>query len=111
MKTLVNMKTLIFILCLGLMVAGCKKNNETPYQSQGIITGYDLRTCQTCGGIEIIIANDTAKNPPPFYDINSTLPQLGISANSKFPIDVSLNWKHDPSALGSIIVSQIKVTN
>jgi len=105
------MKTLIFVFCLGLMVAGCKKTNEDHYQSQGVITGYDLRTCQTCGGIEIIIKNDTTKNPPPFYDINSTLPQLGISANSKFPIDVSLNWKHDPSAPGSIIVSQIKVIN
>ena len=105
------MKTLILVFCLGLIVVGCKKTNEDHYQSQGVITGYDLRTCQTCGGIEIIIKNDTTKNPPPFYDINSTLPQLGISANSKFPIDVSLNWKHNPSAPGSILVSQIKVIN
>jgi hypothetical protein len=65
-----------------------------------------------CGGLEITIKNDTTKNPPPFYEINASLQQLGISENAKFPINVSLNWKHDTLPLGPynyIIVSQIKV--
>jgi len=106
------MKTSILVLSLGLMIVGCKKNNEAPYQSKGIIIGYDYRTCAMCGGLEITIENDTTKNPPPFYEINASLQQLGISENTKFPINVSLNWKHDTLPLEAyryIIVSQIKV--
>ena len=69
--------------------------------------------CAICGGLEITIKNDTSKNPPAFYEINSTLSQLGISENTKFPINVSLNWKHDTGIFGNynyITVSQIKVT-
>ena len=107
------MKTLMFIFCISLLIAiGCKKTNEKPYQSEGVITGYDYRMCAMCGGLEITIKNDTSKNPPPFYEINSTLAQLGISDNTKFPINVSLDWKRDTGALGSfhyITVSQIMV--
>ena len=108
----VNMKTSMLILCLGLMIVGCKKTNELPYQSHGVITGYDTRMCPMCGGLEITIANDTTKTPPPYYKINAGLQQLGISENTKFPINVSLNWKHDTLPLGAyhyILVSQIKV--
>ena len=80
------MKTLILFLCLSLIFAGCKKNNVRPYQSQGIITSYDLRKCASpaCGGLLITIKNDTAKNPPAYYHIGSTLAQLGISESTKF---------------------------
>jgi hypothetical protein len=106
------MKALIFICCLGIIVISCKKNTASPFQSQGVITGYDLRACAMCGGLEIVIKNDTAKNPPSFYEINATLQQLGINGNAAFPINVSLNWKRDTSPLGAynyIVVSQIKV--
>ncbi len=110
------MKALLIFLCFALIFIGCKKSTVGPYKSQGTITGYDLRECPTpgCGGLEIIIKNDTAKNPPSFYLINSTLPQLGISADTKFPINVSLNYKPDTGIFAHynyILVSQIKVIN
>lgn len=108
------MKTLFFIVCLGVIFISCKKTGVSPYQSQGVITGYDPRTCAQCGGLFIIIKNDTTKNAPPHYDINETLQQLGIDPNAKFPINVSLNWMHDTTSLGRygyIIVTKIKVNN
>lgn len=108
------MKTLILIPCLILFSAGCKKVNETPYMNQGAILGYDLRDCPSplCGGLLITIKNDTAKNPPPFYHTNSGLQQLGITENSKFPINVSLNYKPDTGIFKTyhyIIITQIKI--
>jgi len=104
------MKTLIILLCAGFIFIGCKKTGMAPYESEGTITGYDLRTCAMCGGLEIVIKNDTTKNAPPFYDINSTLQQLGINENTTFPINVDLNWKHDTQCAGNIIiVSKIQV--
>jgi hypothetical protein len=112
------MKTLILIFCLGLIIAGCKKGSVSPgpYQSQGVLTGYDLRMCPSplCGGLLITIKNDTSKNPPPFYHINSSLAQLGISESTQFPINVSLNYKPDTGIFATynyIIVTQIKVVH
>ncbi|GAC1307974.1 MAG: hypothetical protein NVSMB24_20860 [Mucilaginibacter sp.] len=59
----------------------------------------------------IDIQNDTLKNPP-YRLINKTLLQLGIPENTKFPINVHLNWKPDTGLFGSfhyIVVSQITV--
>jgi len=99
---------------MGLIVIGCKKTNESLYQSQGVITGYDPRMCPSplCGGLLITIKNDTSKNPPPFYHINSILPQLGISDNTAFPINVNFKYKPDTGLLAKynyIIVTQITV--
>ena len=110
------MKTLIFIVCMGMFFISCKKTGTgvAPYQSRGVITGYDPRTCAECGGLFITIKNDTTKNAPPRYDINESLQQLGINPNATFPINVSLDWKHDTTALGGfgyIIVTKIKVDN
>ena len=104
---------LIIILCIGLLFA-CKKSGEAPYQSSGVLIGYDPRACPTplCGGLEITIKNDTAKNPPAFYQINASLQQLGISENTKFPINVLLNWKRDTGIFAGsnfILVSKIQV--
>ena len=79
----------------------------------GTLTGYDPRECPFCGGLYITIKNDTTKNAPAFYDINSDLQQLGINPNAKFPINVTLDWKRDTSIHGGnyIIVSRIKVIN
>ena len=110
------MKLSIVILSFAILVLGCKKNNIALYKSRGIITGYDLRLCQSpeCGGLLITITNDTAKNPPLFYHINSTLTQLGIGENAKLPINVSLNYKPDTGIYLTyhyILVTQIKVIN
>lgn len=111
-----KMKSFILIICLGLVFISCKKTGTgvAPYQSQGVITGYDPRMCPMCGGLFITIKNDTTKNAPSRYDINQSLQQLGINPNATFPINVSLNWKRDTSALGAfgyIIVTKIKVDN
>ena len=109
------MKPLILILLIALTFAGCKKSNESPYQSQGVITGDEILFCDAaalkCGGLEIKIKDDPTKNPPPYYLISSDLQQLGINPNTKFPINVSLNWTHDTTATDYIIVSNVKVLN
>jgi hypothetical protein len=109
------MKALICILLVGMLFWGCKKSTDTEtYQSQGVITGYDMRACASpyCGGLFITIKNDTTKNTPQYYLINSTLQALQISESTPFPINVSLNWKHDtsiPSINYHIIVTKIRV--
>jgi hypothetical protein len=116
------MKTLFLFLCLALCFTGCKKPNEAPpHQSTGVLAGIDNEYCPSlaCNVIKITISNDTAKNPPPFYLTNSTLPQMGIDSNTKFPIKVSLDYKPDTGYLATglyvplhfIIVSQVKVIN
>jgi hypothetical protein len=108
------MRPIVLFLLMALTFAGCKKSNESPYQSLGVITGEDLIFCPLalkCGGLEITIKNDPTKNPPPFYLIYSNLQQLGIDPNTKFPINVSLDWKHDTTATDYIIVSNVKIVN
>jgi hypothetical protein len=98
-----------------MLLWGCKKSADTEqYQSQGVITGYDLRQCASpyCGGLFITIKNDTTKNAPANYLISSTLQSLQISESTPFPINVSLNWKHDasiPAINYHIIVTKIRV--
>ena len=110
------MKPIIFIFCLGFIFAGCTKVKITPYQSQGVLIGFNMRMCPepSCGGMIITINNDTAKNPPPYYLINETLKQMDINENTQFPINVSLDFKRDTGLFGSynyIVVSKIKLDN
>ena len=111
------MKRTFLTLAVIVLLFSCKKTSESPYQSQGVIIGesYADYTCAYCGGIEIQIKNDPSKNPPPYYRINSTLQDLGISPNAKFPINVSLDWKPDTipdlAAHNYIIVTKLKVTD
>ena len=108
------MKPLILILLIALTFAGCKKNNQSPYQSQGVIISDDIFFCaaaQKCGGLKITIKNDPTKNPPPYYYVDSDLQELGINPNTKYPINVSLSWKHDTTSTDYIIVSNVKVLN
>jgi hypothetical protein len=107
------MKILMFFLCIGLLSA-CKKSGEAPYQSRGVLIGYDPRECPAtfCGGLQITIKNDTTKNPFPVYNINASLQQLGISERTKFPVNVLLNWRRDTgifAATNLILVSKIMV--
>ncbi len=106
------MKKFILILCSVLLLISCKKSNESPCKSSGVLVGYDYSMCSFCGGIKITIKNDTTTNQPPFYRIGKTLSELGIGENTKFPINVSLNWRRDTSVLKEgyyIIVDLIKV--
>ena len=106
------MKKIVIMLFLSVVVTRCKRTSVDPYQSRGILTGYDFGACAFCGGIKITIQNDTTMNAPPFYRIDTTLSQLGINKNTAFPINVQLNWQR---RLGSnpgnyIIVSRIMQT-
>jgi hypothetical protein len=108
------MKTCIVIVLLALLFVACKKSNETAarYQSQGVITGVQILFCPAnlhCGGVEIKIKNDTTKNAPPMYLIDTAITALGISPNANFPVNVSLDWNHDSNYAGYIIVKRLKV--
>jgi hypothetical protein len=111
------MKALICFLLVVMAFWGCKKGTDSEeYQSQGVITGYDMRMCASpyCGGLFITIKNDTTKNAPQAYLAGTTLTALKISESTPFPINVSLNWKHDYSLQGvkdHIVVTKIKVNN
>jgi len=96
---------------LALSFTACKKGGVAPYQSQGVITAENLGPCytETCWGLEITIKDDPTKNPPPFYFVDTTLTQLGISDNTKLPKNVSLDWKHDPTTNNYLIVTSLKV--
>ena|ERR1700743_808088 len=104
-------KALVLFVVLAVF-AGCKKNGEPQTISHGTLTGYDMATCAFCGGIKITITDDTTKMPPPFYRINGTLSQMGIAETTAFPINVTLNWKKDTSALKAgnyVIVSNVTI--
>ena len=108
------MKSLILAFFCGLVMIGCKKSSVRPYETHGTLLGYDVRLCPfpECGGLLITIKNDTAKNPPQFYHIDATLEQLGINGSTKFPANVSFNYKPDTGRFVPyhyIIVTQIKV--
>jgi len=107
------MKTYIFIALIALLCAACKKNNETPaYQSQGAIVGVKIMFCFAaghCGGVEIKIKNDPTKNPPAYYLVDTSITRFGLNLNSKFPVNVSLNWKPDPNHPDYIIVNKLKL--
>jgi hypothetical protein len=106
------MKKIALIVLFASTLLSCKKSSIIRYSSEGVITGYDPRVCPFCGGLYITIKNDTTKNAPPFYDVNSDLQQLGIDPKAKFPINVTLDWKHDTVFNGNyIIISRIKVIN
>ena len=104
------MKKLLAILCSAIALAACKKSNVHPYQHDAVLTGYDMRLCPSpaCGGLLLTIKSDT----PYYFHTNSTLAELGISESTKFPINVSLNYKPDTGILKTfhyIIITQIKV--
>jgi len=103
-------RLVVCLLCLSLLAA-CKKEKTQVYQSQGVLLGPDLATCQTCGGQKVQIKNDPSKNPPTFYRTNSDFGALGLPQNLTFPRNVSLDWHLDPTAMGQygwIVITAIK---
>ncbi|MGN6179531.1 MAG: hypothetical protein ACTHNW_10145 [Mucilaginibacter sp.] len=101
----------ILLLSTSVFVASCKKETQQ-HVSNGTLIGYDLAMCAFCGGIKVVISNDTTKNPPPFYRINTTLSNLGIPEGTAFPINITLDWKKDTSALAVgnyILVSNVHI--
>jgi len=113
-----NMKLIIIcLLCLGTLYFSCKKNKVSPltgYKTNPAeLVGMNMGMCPelSCGGMIIHIDNDTSKNAPDRYLYNGTLPNLGISDTTKFPINVTLTWKRDTGIAGSynfIVIGAIK---
>ena len=105
------MKILVVsLLCVSLLAA-CKKEKTQVYQSQGVLLGPDMATCQMCGGQKVQIKNDTSKNPPAFYRTNSDFKALGLPQTRPIPANVSLDWHLDTTVMGQygwIIVTAIK---
>ncbi|HWZ15054.1 MAG TPA: hypothetical protein VNW95_07420 [Mucilaginibacter sp.] len=109
------MKNLLLIFFITLLSIGCKKKDNGPfYASRGTILGEDLRMCALCGGLKIAIENDTTKNAPAFYLIDEThSASLNFGPNPKYPINVTLDWKHDTSFYSNtfIIITRIRAIN
>ena len=104
-------------LCIGLLWLSCRKNSLNPltgYKTNpGELVGPNMRMCPElfCGGMIIHIDDDTTKNAPDYYLYNGTLPDLGISDTTKFPINVTLTWKRDTGLAGSynfILIAKVK---
>jgi hypothetical protein len=113
------MKVPILIICLGVMIAGCKKSsNPAPKtlpltESRGVITGIYLGPCPNseCGGIEITIPTSGKSQN---YMIYSSMSKIGIKDSTNFPINVNLKWRPDTSHLrvsGYITVFDVQVIN
>ena len=77
-------------LFLTLGIAGCDDHcpEPEPCQSQGRITGPDLRLCACCGGYFIEIEGQTYRfgDLPPGSDVD-------LSRMENFPIDVCVDWE------------------
>lgn len=74
-----------FIILIGFVC--CHKENNSGFQSDGKITGFDARMCACCGGTYIEIDGVT-------YEFDS----LPVSSNvnlqkDTFPILVKLDWQ------------------
>ena len=92
------MKNPVILLLAAAFISSCgKKAINPPYQSRGVIladTG-SYYTCAYCFGLHIEIKNDTTKNAPPYYLFAGGLTDLGLSANTVLPANISLNWHRD----------------
>lgn len=83
-------------------------NGNTTFESEGKITGADLRECVCqCGGYFIEIGEETYRFEPDELPDNN----LDLSADN-MPVEVELNWElkqadSDCSASDRIIISDI----
>ncbi|MFC2131888.1 hypothetical protein ACFLSQ_10680 [Bacteroidota bacterium] len=102
------MKIIIFFVCISLLIIlSCSSDdnttNDSQYNSDGIITGLDMRECACCGGWFIDIADSTYR----FYEIpeGSNIDLF----NATLPMNVYLDWhKSENPCLGDeIIVERI----
>ena len=108
-----SVNKLLAILILVTFVAGCKKDSNNVYQSQGVLLGPDMGMCPMCGGLKVEIKNDTTKNAPSFYRTTTDLTKLGLTHTLSYPVNVSLNWYHNSATPGDtyIIITKIKADN
>jgi hypothetical protein len=74
-----------FILIL-LVILGCRYDDTSRVKYNSIITGYDVRDCACCGGLLINFEDQTQPYQGNYFLIDNTPSDLGIEANSTFPI-------------------------
>lgn len=97
----------IFTIVFALMFIRCTNSSDTHtelYNSDGTITGYDMRECACCGGWFIVIGDTTYR----FYELpkgSNIFFEL-----ETYPIEVKLDWKKSPTpCMGDeIVVERIK---
>ena len=92
---------LILIVLLASIIVSCKK--EETYQSNGIITGPDMRECICCGGYFIEIDDSTYN-----FDILPASSSINLETDT-FPINVSLDWAFDRDCGGIEYIEIIKI--
>jgi len=103
-----------FVLLLFVVLgSSCRKECCNKYMNEGVITGYDMRECVCCGGLMINFDNNPTTYSGTYYLIDEMPPNSGISAESKFPIYVSVDWKKDDGNCytNRIDISRIKINN
>lgn len=82
MKKILYLCAFFALLCC---IAACEEDNN-PYESEGLITGYDLRLCACCGGFFIEIDDTVYRGDLP--DGHG----LDTSAEN-MPLAVYLDWE------------------
>jgi hypothetical protein len=91
------MKKVILILLnfvvITLIVASCKK--EKPFESNAELTGYDLRMCPCCGGLEIKIDNIANPSGSGIFLVDSLPKSFILGNNPQFPIAVKVDYTID----------------
>jgi hypothetical protein len=100
-------KSLIAITAIFLLVINsCKKETTSGYNA--ILTGFDLRMCECCGGLMINFNEETKPYTGNFKLIDNAA-DLGISENDKFPIYAKVEWKPDTTnACNHIIITKFE---
>ena len=63
--------------------------------NEGVITGWDPRTCLCCGGLMINFEGNTNPFDGDFYLISNDAAELGITGKTKFPVRMNVNWVKD----------------
>lgn len=104
MKVFNQLLWLVFGFCL-LGISACTKENLPAgmHTNNGIITGFDARTCPTCGGLMITFSTDPKPYSADFRLIANDPQNLAISETAAFPIYVNVDWKEDSAYAGKRI--------
>ncbi|MGZ3765412.1 MAG: hypothetical protein ACXVB0_21180 [Mucilaginibacter sp.] len=105
---------IILTVCVIAAFVGCKKNGTLNYHEQGVIT-FSVGCCPMCqcaslSGYNIQFNSDTVHTS---HHISNDISKFGINANSKFPVNVIVNWQPDNSVQGGnyVTITQLQIVN
>lgn len=94
-------KIFLSFLFISLLLFSCKK--EKPFESNAELTGYDMRMCQCCGGLQITI--DNAPSAYGFFLVGEFPKDFVLGNNPQFPILVRVDYKIDTIRCGGTRVN------